>query len=189
MFLVVGLGNIGNEYERTYHNVGFLCVDELANKLNTKFSKRECKAVTASALTAKEKILLAKPLTFMNLSGFAVTALLNKYKLGLDKLIVIYDDIDLPVGTIRIRAQGSGGTHNGMRSIIEQTGSTEIIRIRIGIGQNSSLPLRDFVLSRIPDIDMTQIKQAIAKATAAIEMLCDGIPVEQANERAQKLIV
>lgn len=189
MYLIVGLGNPGKEYEQTYHNAGFLCLDEIAKTTNTKFSKRECNAFTAHCHAGLNKLILVKPATYMNLSGFCVSALLSKYKLSPSQLLVIYDDIDLPLGSIRIRQQGSGGTHNGMRNIIEQLNSTEFARIRIGIGTNCEKELRDFVLSKISEENMIALSPAIAKAAKAAQLIASGISITQINEQLGKCLI
>ena len=125
MKIVVGLGNFGDKYAYTFHNMGYLSVELLADKLGLKFDKKECDSLVAVGYKGGEKVVLAKPLTYMNLSGVAVKQLLAKNKATPDDLIVIYDDIDLPKGTIRVRPKGSAGTHNGMRNIISEI-KTEI---------------------------------------------------------------
>ena len=123
MYLIVGLGNPEKQYETTFHNMGFLAVGEMADKLGVKFKKKECEASVAEAFLGGEKVILARPLTYMNASGRAVKQLLAKYKAAPENLLVIYDDFDLPKGKLRIRASGSAGTHNGMRSIIGEIGT------------------------------------------------------------------
>jgi len=141
MKIIVGLGNPGKEYANTRHNAGFMALDALHKKLNAEDWKEESKfkAEIASATVNGEKVLLVKPTTFMNLSGEAVTKILSFYKIDLEDLTVIYDDIDLPTGTIRIRDKGSAGTHNGMKSIIQLLGSEEFKRIRIGTESRGEL--------------------------------------------------
>ena len=149
MKLVVGLGNVGKKYESTYHNVGFSVVDVLAEKYDTKFSKTQCKALTAEARVNGEKIIFAKPNTFMNLSGQSVVSLKNKYKIPYENILIVYDDIDLELGKIRYRMTGSAGTHNGMRSVVLLTGTKDIKRIKVGIGRDERIDLADYVLSKI----------------------------------------
>ncbi len=151
MKIIAGLGNFGDKYAYTYHNLGFLAVERLADILGTEFTKTQCKALTASGFYKGEKILLAKPLTFMNLSGVAVRELLHFYKASAEDLLVFSDDIDLPEGVIRYREKGSGGTHNGLRNIVAELGSTDFARIRIGMGKPPEyMSLVDYVLSEIP---------------------------------------
>ena len=161
MLLIVGLGNPGMKYKNTYHNVGFNLVDALAKSLKVKFDKTECEAKTAHAKIVGEDIILAKPQTYMNLSGVAVKKLVKHY--GLDEtsdIIVCYDDVDLPVGTMRMRESGSAGTHNGMRSIVDELGTQNFKRIRIGTQtdavKNKEVELIVFVLSKI-DYDTKQV--------------------------------
>lgn len=151
MKFIVGLGNFGDKYAYTYHNLGFLAIERLADILELEFTKTQCRALTATGLYKGEKVLLAKPLTFMNLSGVAVRELLGYYKATVKDLLVISDDIDLQEGTIRYRENGSGGTHNGLRNIVSELSSTEFARIRIGMGRPPEyMNLADFVLSEIP---------------------------------------
>lgn len=148
MIIIVGLGNIGNKYDMTYHNVGFMVIDKLASKLGLNFSKEKDKALIAEGQYNGEKILLAKPTTFMNNSGEAVVLLKKRYKDA--RILVVVDDIDLPAGKIRYRERGSAGTHNGLRSIVEYIGQ-EFERVRVGVGRDEGKDLADFVLSKIKD--------------------------------------
>ncbi|HEX6159387.1 MAG TPA: aminoacyl-tRNA hydrolase, partial [Thermoanaerobaculia bacterium] len=134
MKLIVGLGNPGSGYERTRHNVGWMVLDAFARKFRIEIAKHEKNAMTGSGRVAGGSIMLAKPLTYMNLSGDAVKLLTNAYLDTTEELMVVYDDIDLPLGKLRIRPNGSAGTHNGMRSIIAELQSENFPRLRIGIG-------------------------------------------------------
>ena len=134
MFIIVGLGNPGREYEKTRHNVGYMAADALAKKIGVTAFRKAFRSAVGEGRIGAEKAVIAKPETYMNNSGFAVVDLLNWYKPEHDRLIVILDDIDLPCGALRIRANGSAGTHNGMRSIVEQLGFEDFPRIRIGMG-------------------------------------------------------
>ena len=129
MRLIVGLGNPEKKYETTFHNMGFLAVGEAAEKLGVKFKKKECEASVAEAFLGGDKVILARPVTYMNASGRAVKQLMSKYKVSPEDLLVIYDDFDLPKGKLRIRASGSAGTHNGMRSIIGEIGSQDFAAV------------------------------------------------------------
>jgi len=135
MHLIVGLGNPGSKYARTRHNVGFDVVEILADKLNVRLTKLKCKALLAETKIGEERVVLAQPQTFMNLSGESVVELMNWYKVPVENLIVCYDDIDLDLGALRVRAKGSAGTHNGMRSIIYLLGKDNFPRVRVGIGK------------------------------------------------------
>ncbi|NLL55884.1 MAG: aminoacyl-tRNA hydrolase [Clostridiales bacterium] len=150
--LIVGLGNPTSQYQNTLHNLGFMALDALAKRLGKKINKAECQSLTAVKSIKGEKIILAKPYTYMNLSGIAVKSLMAKYKQSADDLIVIYDDIDIPKFAIRTREKGSSGTHNGMKNIIEHINTTDFKRIRIGIGQND-IDLVSYVLSKINEED------------------------------------
>ena len=151
MYIIVGLGNPGDKYEKTRHNVGFNVIDLLAKEYSIDVSKIKHKALIGEGRVGTEKVILVKPMTYMNLSGESVADICNYYNIDLENLIVIYDDIDLDVGKIRIRKKGSGGTHNGMRSIIKCLGSNEFPRVRVGISKpKNGQDLADFVLSRFP---------------------------------------
>ena len=162
MKLIVGLGNHGPKYAYTYHNLGFLCVEALADKLNIKFKHKECSALVARVFS--HDLILAKPQTFMNLSGIAVKGLLKKYKLTPQNLIVVYDDIDIERGSMRFREKGSAGTHNGMKSIIGELGTDDFRRLRLGIGRAEGVSLADFVLSEIDRHERPLFAELIEKA-------------------------
>lgn len=176
MFLIVGLGNPGIAYRASRHNAGFCALDELAEKLNIRFCKRAHRALIGEGLYQGEKVLLAKPQTYMNVSGEAVQSILYYYKLPPERLLVLYDDIDLPVGALRIRANGSAGTHNGMRSIIACLGGEEAFpRVRIGIGkQVSGRKLADHVLGKPGKEEMELLREAYADAAEAALMILAG---------------
>ena len=135
MKLIVGLGNPGPEYELTPHNAGFLAVDRIASICDVQIANRRARALTARARFAGHDVLLAKPETFMNLSGLSVAALLNELELGIEDLIVLYDELAIPLGTLRIRERGSAGWHNGVKSISGVLGTEEWLRVRIGVGK------------------------------------------------------
>ncbi len=165
MKIVVGLGNYGDKYAYNHHNMGFLAVECLADKLGFKFNKKECDSLVAVGYIGGDKVVLAKPLTYMNLSGVAVKQLLGKYKASPEQLAVIYDDIDLPKGNIRVRAKGSAGTHNGMRNIISEIKTENFPRIRIGIGKPpENVPLVDYVLADVPTKDRETMFKAFDQA-------------------------
>ncbi len=148
MYLVVGLGNPGSKYARTRHNVGFDVVELLADRLGTRITKLKCKALYAEAKVGSERVVIAQPQTFMNLSGQSVVELMNWFKVPVENLIVCYDDIDLELGALRVRAKGSAGTHNGMRSIVYLLGSDQFPRVRVGIGKPApGWDLADHVLA------------------------------------------
>lgn len=164
--LIVGLGNYGMEYRNTYHNMGFWAADKLANMLNLDFSHSI--GLAKVAMNKDKTIIIAKPQTYMNLSGLSVKALMKKFNVSLSELVVIYDDIDIPKGKIRIRDAGSAGTHNGMRSIIGEINSGDFLRIRIGIGRDNSSELKDYVLSKMNYEDKLMLESTVLKAAQAI---------------------
>lgn len=157
--IIIGLGNKGLSYKNTYHNMGFDVVSKLAKELDVRFSHTECKAKTAVTNVNGKRVVLAKPETYMNLSGESVRELMGKYKETADGIIVIYDDIDIAIGTIRARNAGSAGTHNGMRNIVEcLNGNTAFKRIRIGTGfDHGNVPLYNVVLSKVTGENKTLV--------------------------------
>ncbi len=169
MKLIVGLGNPDNEYKNTFHNLGFMAVDAVADKLGFSFGKEKCKASLAEGKIGGEKIILAKPLTYMNLSGESVRELVSFYKISLKDLLVIYDDYDLNKGVIRIRENGSSGTHNGMRNIVKELNATAFPRVRVGFKplENLQIPLINYVLSGIKAEDKPLYEKAIDVASNA----------------------
>ena len=179
MYLIVGLGNPEKKYEKTFHNMGFLAVGDLVELLGVKFKKTECEASVAEAYVSGEKVIIARPLTYMNNSGRAVKQLLAKYKIPEENLLVIYDDYDLPKGKIRIRASGSAGTHNGMRSIIGETGLKNFPRIRIGIrDENVNIPIINYVLSEISKPDYELFANACHRAAEASAEFANGKDIQ-----------
>lgn len=174
MYLIVGLGNPEKQYFNTFHNMGFMCVDRLAEKLDTPFSKAECRAVTAHAKLNGEKVIIAKPVTYMNLSGEAVLELCNKYKIEKGKLIVVYDDVDVNMGCLRIRKEGSAGSHNGMKNITRLLGTQDFPRVRIGIGKETPMALVDYVLSQVQDSDREKLEPVIYSAADALYEFANG---------------
>ncbi|MDL2235270.1 aminoacyl-tRNA hydrolase [Christensenellaceae bacterium OttesenSCG-928-L17] len=176
MFLIVGLGNPGMAYRKSRHNAGFLAVDALAKAMHIRINKRAHKALLGEGFAGGEKVLLAKPQTYMNLSGEAVRAMVQYYKIKPQQLIVLYDDIDLPAGHIRIRANGSAGTHNGMRSIISCLGGEQgFSRVRIGVGrQQDERPLAAHVLAKPGKEEQARIDNAILQACDAVQMMVAG---------------
>lgn len=175
MYIIAGLGNPGKEYTGTRHNVGYESLDCLAEKYNTKLNKLKFNSVYGETTINGEKVMLVKPVTYMNRSGIAIDEIMKFYKIPVENLIVIYDDIDIPVGTLRIRPNGSPGTHNGMKSIIQHVG-TNFPRIRIGIGRNPQMDLADYVLQRFSKDDAEKIHPIMEKAVeAAIEIIKSNV--------------
>ncbi len=180
MYLIVGLGNPDKQYEKTFHNMGYIAVGDAAEALGTKFKKKECEAMIAEAYVGGEKVILARPLTYMNNSGRAVKQLMAKYKIPEENLLVIYDDYDLPKGKVRIRASGSAGTHNGMRSIIGETGLKEFPRIRIGIrDEEVNIPIINYVLAEVKKDDYTLFAEACQKAGEAAATFARGETIDK----------
>jgi PTH1 family peptidyl-tRNA hydrolase len=172
MKLIVGLGNPGLKYSKNRHNIGFTCLRHFARRHSIHLDKKQSLARTGSGKIEGENIILARPQTYMNLSGQSVSRLVNKLKLNLDDLIVIHDDLDLPLGRIRIRQGGGSGGHKGMESVIGELGSQDFIRIRIGIGRPSENASEDeiigFVLSDFTPEEEQIVKKAIARVSDAI---------------------
>ncbi len=172
MRVIIGLGNPERDYKGTRHNVGFEAVNKLAYDHNIEFNKAKHRAHIAEGSICGHKVMLVKPQTFMNLSGESVREILQFYKLSPQDIIVIYDDIDLDVGSIRVRLKGSAGGQNGMRNIIYQLESDEFIRVRIGIGEKPpKWDLADYVLSRFKPEEQEAIVDGITKATDAVEII------------------
>ncbi len=184
MRIIAGLGNPGPQYERTRHNVGFMVVDALADRHGLRFGPQKFGAVTARGRLAGREVLLAKPLTFMNLSGRVLAPLLAFYKLAPADLLVVHDDLDLPLGRLQIRERGGDGGHNGLRSIIAELGDPGFLRLRVGIGRpprDRSAPggaqdPADYVLSPFAPEELPALEKVIARAVEAIEtLLRDGV--------------
>lgn len=168
MIAIIGLGNPDKQYDNTYHNVGFMAIDHFAKNYGLSFTKQKYKGVVAEGVVDGEKVVLLKPHTYMNLSGQAVVQLKNKLKLDLKQIIVVYDDIDIPLGTLRFRKSGSPGTHNGMRNITSLLGSQEFARLRVGIGQDTRVPLVSYVLSTVDKLSGEKLQQAFEKSDKAL---------------------
>lgn len=168
MFVIAGLGNPGKKYENTRHNMGFLVIDRLAEKNDIKVNKIKHKSLVGDGFISGRKSLLVKPQTYMNLSGEAVREVMDYYDVDTEDLIVIYDDFDIELGSIRIRKKGSAGSHNGMKSIIYQLQSQDFPRVRIGIGKSGSADWKDFVLGRMNREEQKIIDDAVENAANAI---------------------
>jgi PTH1 family peptidyl-tRNA hydrolase len=173
VWLIVGLGNPGEEYAKTRHNIGFQCVNELARRHNLAFDGKRAKSRIAEGQIAGQRVALAKPFTFMNVIGQAVVGLSQWYKIDTEReLLVIYDDLDLPFGTLRLRERGSAGTHNGMKSVIGQLGSQQFPRVRVGISQGP--PGRDaakYVLGRFTRDEEAALPGIQARVADAVEVI------------------
>lgn len=175
MFIVVGLGNPGHEYARTRHNIGYMTLDVLSDRFDIDIRRHNFKAVFGEGHIGAHKVILAKPETFMNNSGFSVMEIMNFYKCEHSELVVVYDDVDLMLGTIRIRAGGSSGTHNGMKSIIYSLGYDDFPRVRVGIGREGEREnLIGLVLGAPGKEEAEELKEAIGKAADAVELIVSG---------------
>lgn len=165
MKCIIGLGNIGKEYENTRHNSGFMALDYLMEKYNIKLDKKKKKCIYGEGNINGKKVAIIKPTTFMNLSGEAIVEIMNWYKITPEDILVIYDDVDLKFGDIRYREKGSSGTHNGMRNIIANIKTEEFARIRIGIENREGLPipLMDYVLQKFSKEELEKLKSEIMK--------------------------
>ncbi|MDD4700074.1 MAG: aminoacyl-tRNA hydrolase [Oscillospiraceae bacterium] len=175
-FAIVGLGNPGAKYEGTRHNVGFNCADVIAKDHNAKLSKNKYNAFFGEINIAGKRCLIIKPQTFMNLSGEAVVPILKFYKIQSENTIIIFDDVSLDVGRLRLRRKGSDGGHNGMRNIIEQSGTDNFMRIKIGVGKkpHPDYDLADWVLSCFKGDDNAKITESIKTAAIAAECIVNN---------------
>ena len=172
MKLICGLGNPGKKYEQTKHNMGFQVIDRLEETYHIPVNKIKHRALEGNGIVAGEKLVLLKPQTFMNLSGESVKEAMQFYKLSVEDLIVIYDDISLPVGAVRIREKGSAGGHNGMKNIIAHLGSSQFVRIRVGVGAKpAEWDLADYVLSGFAANEQKEVQDGIALAARAVDLL------------------
>lgn len=183
-FIIAGLGNPGTQYEGTRHNCGFMAMDWVSEKCNVELKKLKFKSLTAETTFGGKHCLLMKPTTFMNLSGQAVAEALSFYKLTTANLLVLYDDISLDIGHLRIRQKGSAGGHNGIKSIILETGSDEFPRIKIGCGKkpNPDYDLADWVLSHFTKDEGVELEKAFANAVGAAELIAAGQIGEAMNK-------
>ncbi|WP_130862185.1 aminoacyl-tRNA hydrolase [Bacilliculturomica massiliensis] len=178
MYIIVGLGNPGKQYENTRHNLGFITVDRLADRHDIRITKIKHKALVGEGRISGQKVVLVKPQTFMNLSGNSVREVLEYYKEEPEHLIVVYDDIDIPAGTVRLRKKGSAGTHNGMRSIIYDIQSDQFPRLRVGIGGERKMPLDRYVLGGFTKEEKPLLEAAVDRGVGALEtLLSKGIDI------------
>ncbi len=185
MKIIVGLGNPGSEYENTFHNLGFKSIDAAARFLGVRFDKEKFKGLIAETKINGEKVILLKPQTYMNLSGESVKEVMSFYKADLKDLLVIYDDVDLYKGSVRIRESGSAGTHNGMRNIVKELGSGNFLRVRVGfkpIG-GINIPLVDYVLSGIKAPDAETFAEVTALAGRAAADFAEGVSSQQIMQK------
>ena len=184
MYIIVGLGNPGKQYENTRHNIGFMTIDSIAEKHQIPVIEIKHKAQIGKGYIGGEKVILAKPLTFMNLSGESVRALTDYYKVDTDtNLIVIYDDISMDVGQLRIRKKGSAGGHNGIKNILQHLGNDIFKRIKIGVGEKpAGFDLADYVLGHFTDAENKEVNEACKKAVEAVRLLVQEKTDEAMNQ-------
>ena len=188
MKLIVGLGNPGIEYQFTPHNLGFLAIDRIANNLGVEVRNRQCRALTARAVIAGQPVILAKPETFMNLSGLSVRELVAEYQVDVKSdLIVIYDELDLPLGAIRIRTRGSSAGHNGMESILGALGTDEFLRVRLGIAPDRKVTDGvKFVLTPFRKAQLKVVDEVLDIAAEAVEVILKEGPAAAMNRFNRK---
>lgn len=178
MKLVVGLGNPGLKYLKNLHNLGFMAVELLAEKNGVTFNKKGFKGIYGEKNVSGEKVIFLKPQTYMNLSGDCVQELAAFYKIQPKDILVIYDDLDIAIGLIRVRANGSAGTHNGMRSIVSRLGSADFPRVRIGTKPEVDYEIIDYVLSDIKKDDEPRFRQSVNLAVEAADAFIHGLKIE-----------
>ncbi len=189
MYIICGLGNPGREYEQTRHNMGFLTMDVLSAKLGIDIRRLKFRSLLGEGRIGTEKVILVKPQTYMNNSGEALREIVAYYGIDPAHLIVVYDDIDLPVGDLRLREKGSAGTHNGMRSIIYQLQFDDFPRIRIGTGKSDVIPLVSFVTGKPTQEEQGPLAEAIEKAAEAVICWVEHGPkqaMQQFNHKPKK---
>ena len=197
MILIVGLGNPGMKYKNTYHNVGFMAVDALAKKCKVKIAKSECNALTCKAIHKGVDFVIAKPQTYMNLSGKSVVACMQFYHIECANILVIHDELDLPVGDLRVKQGGGSGGHNGLKSIINLTGHSDFNRMRIGIGRPEHGDVINYVLGRYPEGDLREkymatlnigvdaLEKYIEQGAEASMRFCNGLYRAKKKEEAK----
>ena len=188
MYIIAGLGNPGKQYEHTRHNVGFDTLDKLAEKYHISIDNQKHKAVCGSGYIEGQKVILVKPQTYMNLSGESLREIIDFYKLDpAEELIVIYDDIDLDPGQLRIRKKGSAGGHNGIKHIIQQLGTQNFVRIKVGVGAKpKGWDLADYVLGRFDKDDRVLVEEAQERACKAVELILTDSVDAAMNEYNKK---
>lgn len=177
MYLIVGLGNPENEYANTRHNMGFDTINEIAKNNNIKITKNKFKGLYETGIIQGNKVILLKPQTYMNLSGESVKEIVDFYNINPEEIILIYDDVDVEKGKIKIRKKGGPGSHNGMKSVIQELGTTEFGRVRVGIGQPEfKNDMINYVIGKIPEEEQKILQQGVKKAAEAVEeILKNGI--------------
>ena len=179
MYLIVGLGNPEEDYSKTRHNMGFNVVNKIANEYGIEINKKKFDGLVGEGIIENKKVMLLKPQTYMNLSGKSIIQVVNFYKIPVEDICVIYDDVDVEIGNIRIRKQGSSGSHNGMKSVIEELGTENFTRIRVGIGKPEfKNDMINYVIGAIPEEEKGKLDKGCTKAKeAVIELLKNGIDI------------
>lgn len=188
MYAVIGLGNPGLQYAATRHNVGFEVIERLAYENNINVSKKKHHALIGEGIIGGEKVILVKPQTYMNLSGQSVIEIMSWYNLDEKRIIIIYDDISLPIGLLRIRIKGSAGGHNGIKNIIAHLKSQEFLRVKVGVGEKPpGWDLADYVLSRFSKEEIKEMVESIKMASDAVETIIKESPDKAMNQFNQKI--
>lgn len=179
MYLIVGLGNPEEEYSKTRHNMGFNTINKLSQQYNIDVKQNKFQALCGSGIIEKEKVILLKPQTYMNLSGESIKEVVNFYNIEPKEIIVIYDDIDIEKGKIKLRKKGGAGSHNGMKSVVEELNTTDFARIRVGIGQPEfKSDMINYVIGKVPEDEQKILKEGTHKAAEAVEeILKNGIDI------------
>ena len=179
MYLIVGLGNPENEYASTRHNMGFDTINEIAKRNNISITKSKFKGLYETAIINGEKVILLKPQTYMNLSGESIKEACNFYNIKPEELIIIYDDMDIEKGKIKLRKKGGPGSHNGMKSVVQELGTTEFSRIRVGIGQPEfKNDMINYVIGKVPEEEQKVLQEGVKKAAEAVEEIVkNGIDI------------
>ena len=177
MYLIVGLGNPESDYSNTRHNMGFNTINNLAEKFDIKVNRKKFDGIYGDGIIENEKVILLKPQTYMNLSGKSIIQFINFYKLELENLIVIYDDIDVEKGNIKIRKKGGAGSHNGMKSVVQEVNSEDFVRVRVGIGSpEDKSDMINYVIGAIPEEEKIVLDEGSKKASeAVVEIIKNGI--------------
>ena len=188
MLIIAGLGNPGKEYENTRHNAGFMVMDALAEKIGADISEKKHKALCGKGVIGGEKVILMKPQTYMNSSGESIRAAADYYKVDPEDILIVYDDISLAPGQLRIRAKGSAGGHNGIKSIIAHLGTQEFPRVKVGVGEKPSrMDLADYVLGHFSGEELAIMKESLEKVCGAVELMLEGdvdAAMNQYNKKA-----
>ena len=181
MYLIVGLGNPEEEYSKTRHNMGFNTINKISQQYNIDVKQNKFQALYGSGMIEKEKVILLKPQTYMNLSGESIKEVVNFYNIEPKEIIVIYDDIDIEKGKIKLRKKGGAGSHNGMKSVVEELNTTDFARIRVGIGQPEfKSDMINYVIGKVPEDEQKILKEGTHKAAEAVEeILKNGIDIDR----------